>query len=407
MSKKIYYIAGVLVAILLVLLIASTMHTNRQEQQSTDMSKPTFSSKDTKAGGGYAAAKLLPSLFANKPLQIVTKPFSNTYKKESELHKSGNVYIIVANELFLTENDINNLLAYVNNGNELFIAVNKMDPALNLKLGLVTKLPEDGGVVKRGSQAYLDTLNNINVSYRYAGPMVERYFTKADTSITRVIGYSTHEHPNFVRIRYGQGRIFVLLNPYTFTNYFVLHNNNTEAFAIQMSYLDQVASNIYWDDFYNTQKSSRNDEFSEWQVLLRYPAIRWALWLTLALMLLYVLFESKRRQRVIPMKPVVANSSLEFVDAIGELYYQQQDHANIAHKMMLHVLEYIRNRYYINTNQLDASFAELLAHKSGAEPAQVARMVRLLHNVQTNGYVDSEFVRDLYRHIQLFYINTK
>lgn len=394
-------------AILLVLLIAGSMHSGREAERSTDMSDPGFSSKDKKAGGAYAAAKLLPSLFANKPLLVVTKPFSNTYKKETELHKNGNVYIIVANELFLTENDVNSLLAYVNGGNELFIAVNKMDPLLNQRLGLVTKLPEDGGLLKRGSQTYLDTLNNINASYRYAGPMIERYFTRADTSITRVIGYTMHDHPNFVRIRYGQGRIFVLLNPYTFSNYFILHNNNIEAFELQMSYLDPIAANIYWDDFYNTQKSSRNDEFSEWQVLLRYPAIRWALWLSLSLMLLYVLFESKRRQRIIPVKPQVANASLEFVDAVGELYYQQQDHANIAHKMMLHVLEYIRSRYYINTNQLDAAFAELLAHKSGADPAQVARMVRLLHEVQSNGYIDSEFVRDLYRNIQLFYINTR
>ncbi|NIG57060.1 DUF4350 domain-containing protein [Chitinophaga sp. Cy-1792] len=407
MSKKFYYIAGAVVGLLVILLVLTSSNNRDEAKHSTDMSHPSFSSKDKEAGGAYSAFQLLPSLFSNNPVQIVTKPFSVSYKKDEQLKRTGNAYIIVANQLFLSKQDVTDLLEYVQAGNELFIAANRIDQQLNDKLGIVTSLMEDGGVVMPGSQQYIDTLNDINKTYRYKGPVLERYFTKADTSLTRVLGYSPHDHPNFVRMRYGNGRIFILLNPYTFTNYFLLHNNNAEALSIQMSYMDEVAENLYWDDFYNTQLGPRNDDFSEWQVLLRYPAIRWALWLTLALMLLYVGFESKRRQRIIPIKPAVTNASLEFVDTIGQLYYQQHDHVNISHKMVVHVLEYIRSRYYLNTNTLDGDFAILLSKKTAVSEEEAKRLVRLINNVQQHGYIDAEFVRELYRSIQLFYLNTK
>ncbi|RAJ87539.1 hypothetical protein CLV59_101291 [Chitinophaga dinghuensis] len=407
MSRKFYYIAGTVIAILIALLMINSIQSNQDEQRSNDMSKPTFSGKDKKAGGTYAARELLPSLFNNQTLQVVTKSFASTYRKEETLKNSGSVYIIVAEKLFVTEQDVTDMLKFVGDGNELFIAANQLDQNLKSRLGIETEVLGFGEMVQPGVQNYLDSVNKISASYRYNGPMLERYFSKWDSSRMQILGTSAHNEPNFASVRVGSGFVYILLNPYTFTNYFVLHNQNAQALAIQMSYLDPHADNVYWDEFYNTQKGPRNSEFSEWQVLLKYPAFRWALWLSIILMLLYVAFESKRRQRIIPLKPVVANASLEFVDAIGQLYYQQQNHANISHKMVTHALEYIRTRYYINTNVLDDDFATLLSNKSDAPIDQVRRMTSLMKVVQDHGYIDSEFVTDLYRSIQLFYLNTK
>ncbi|MBV8253853.1 MAG: hypothetical protein JO154_14715 [Chitinophaga sp.] len=407
MRRIFYYIAGTVLAILIALLMMNSIQSNIDEQRSNDMSKPSFSGKDKKAGGTYAATQLLPSLFNNQPLQVVTKSFAVTYRKEETLKNSGNVYIIVADKLFVTEQDVIDLLKYVGDGNELFIASNQLDEYLKSRLGLETEVMGYGEMVKPGIQRYSDSINKIEATYRYNGPMLERYFSKWDSSRTNILGYSAHDQPNFASVRIGDGTVYVLLNAYTFTNYFVMHNLNANALATQMSYLDPHASNVYWDEFYNTQTGPRNNEFSEWQVLLKYPAFRWALWLSVILMLLYVAFESKRRQRIIPLKPVVANASLEFVDAIGQLYFQQQNHTNISHKMVMHALEYIRTRYYINTNLLDDNFTTLLANKSGAPIDQVKRMTGLMKVVLDNGYIDSEFVTDLYRSIQLFYLNTK
>ncbi|WP_143307769.1 DUF4350 domain-containing protein [Chitinophaga vietnamensis] len=418
MKSKLVYIAVTIGAVLLILLVITGIRSNSSKDQTTDMKNSSFASKDKKAGGAYAAVKMLPSLFGNRPVQILTKPFTRSYDKDDELKHTSNVYILVADELFATEQDVEDMLSYAMNGNELFIAVNKPDPVLAKKLDLKVVDGENfQDEQNKAVQSYYDprvevnaysgTRVPFNASYRYNGMVSGSYFSGMDSTFTTVLGSNYKGKPNFVRIEYGRGRIFLLLNPYTFTNYFVLHNNNNEALAHQLSYMDQVAANIYWDDYYSAQHSARSGAFTEWQVLMRYPAMRWALWLIVLLMLLYVIFESKRRQRIIPDKPALANTSLEFVDALGQLYYQQHDNYNLAHKMILHLLEYIRNRYYINTNALNEQFVETLSRKASLPDSDIRELLGMIDHIQQAGYVSDEYLREFYKRIQLFYLNTK
>lgn len=408
MKSKLVYIAVSIGVILLILLVITGLRSNSSKDQTTDMKHSSFASKDKKAGGAYAAVKMLPSLFGNRPVQILTKPFTRSYDKDDELKRTGNVYILVADELFATEQDVADMLSYAMNGNELFIAVNKPDPVLAKKLELkVVDGENHQDEASVSVQSYHDMSIPFVASFRYNGMVSGSYFSGMDSSFTTVLGTNYKGKPNFVRIEYGRGRIFLLLNPYTFTNYFVLHNNNNEALAHQLSYMDQVAANVYWDDYYPAQHSARSGAFTEWQVLMRYPAMRWALWLTVLLMLLYVIFESKRRQRIIPDKPMLANTSLEFVDALGQLYYQQHDNYNLAHKMILHLLEYIRNRYYINTNVLNDQFVEALSRKASMPDSDIRELLGMIDHIQQAGTLSDEYLRDFYKCIQLFYLNTK
>jgi hypothetical protein len=174
-----------------------------------------------------------------------------------------------------------------------------------------------------------------------------------------------------------------------------------------MSYLINDAGNVYWDDFYNSQHSAQSGDFSEWQVLMRYASMRWALWLAVVLLLLYVVFESKRRQRIIPDKPPVTNTSLEFVDAIGQLYYQQHNNYNLAHKMIIHFMEYIRSRYYLNTNVLNDEFIASLARKSLVPEGEIRALLQMVHHIQLEENISDDDLKDFYNRIQQFYINTK
>ncbi|HEY9256596.1 hypothetical protein, partial [Chitinophaga sp.] len=124
MNTKPIYIIGIVVLLVIVLVVVGGNLVSDPAEQTTEMSRSTFSSKDKKAGGAYAAFKMLPQLFDKHSIQVVTKPFARTYEKESELKYSGNAYILVANELFTTEKDVDAMLEYVSPGNELFIAVN-------------------------------------------------------------------------------------------------------------------------------------------------------------------------------------------------------------------------------------------------------------------------------------------
>lgn len=403
-----YIIIGIVGLLLIMLAIFSGGDFNNADRQSTKMEKSSFSSKDKKAGGAYVAFKTLPELFANHSVQVVTKPFATTYAKEAELRYTGNAYILVADELFTTERDVESMIEYVSQGNSLFIAVNTMDPLLAKKLHFTVV---DGQNFQQKSlnkaQSYRDLQVPVDTGFSYNGMISDSYFSGIDSTYTTVLGTNYKNKPNFIRIQQTNGFVYLLLNPYTFSNYFLLQKNNIAALETQLSYLPDDAINIYWDDFYNNQHSAQAGDFSEWQVLMRYPAMRWALWLAVALLLLYVLFEGKRRQRIIPDKPPLANTSLEFVDAIGQLYYQQHNNYNLAHKMIVHLLEYIRTHLYLNTNHLNGQFIEALSKKAAMPETEVQQLFEMIHQIQLAGQISDEQLQEFYKRIQYFYLNTK
>ncbi len=407
-NRTTYIIIGIVLLLIILLAIVGKKGSLNDDRLSTKMEKSSFSAKDKKAGGVYVAFKTLPELFIRHSVQVVTKPFATTYARESELRYSGNNYILVANELFTTEKDVEAMMEYVSVGNYLFLSVNKIDPLLEKKLNckVVESVNYQPGTPQK-VQGYKDETVPLDTTYSYSGMIAVNYFSDIDTAYTKVLGSNFKGKPNFIRVVHGRGCFFVSLNPYTFTNYFLLERNNIAALETQLSYMPDNAANIYWDDFYSHQYSAQSGDFSEWQVLMRYPSMRWALWLAAALLLLYVLFEGKRRQRIIPEKPVLANNSLEFVDAIGQLYYQQHDNFNLAHKMTLHLLEYIRTRYYLNTNHLNSQFIEALSKKAAMPENEIRDLMDMIHRIQLDGAVSDEQLQDFYQRIQHFYLNTK
>ncbi|WP_160713535.1 DUF4350 domain-containing protein [Chitinophaga solisilvae] len=402
-----YYIAGGIGLLLIVLLIIGGLKRDDQAQ-STDMRYATFAAKDKKAGGGYVAYRTLPRLFDNHSVQTVTKPFASTLSRESQLRYPGNAYILVSDQLYTTENDITSMMECVSVGNDLFMAVNTIDPRLGRKLGF--EVTEGDNFQQRSAniaQHLHDSTIPVNKSFSYNGMIAGSYFSKIDTASTTVLGTNFKQKPNFIRIAHVDGFIYLSLNPYTFTNYFLLRGSNIQAMETQLSYIPKEVVNVYWDDFYCHQHSAQSGEFSQWQVLMRYPSLRWALWLAIALLLLYVIFEGKRRQRIIPDRPPLANTSLEFVDAIGQLYYQQHNNYNLAHKMTLHLLEYIRTRFYLNTNHLNEAFAEALSKKSALPESDIRQLLQMIHDVQLAETVSDDMLREYYKCIQHFYLNTK
>lgn len=406
-TRPIYIIGSVVLVLVLLMAIVGNLGINREEQ-SNKMSWSSFSSKDKKAGGAYAAFKMLPELFSKYSIQVVTKPFARTYEKDPELKKPGNSYILVADQMYTTEKDVDAMLEYVSGGNDLFIAVNNPDPYLAKQLNFKTTWGGNHQDFKeRVAQYYQDSIAPIDTSFAYEGMISGSSFSSVDTTTTTILGSNGQHKPNFIRIAYSHGYVYLLLNPYTFTNYFVLHKKNVAALETQISYLRDLAGSVYWDDFYNAQHSAQSGDFSEWQVLMRYPSMRWAFFLGLALLLLYVIFESKRRQRIIPDKPVFNNTSVEFVGAIGQLYYQQHNNDNLAHKMILHLLEYIRTRYYLNTNILNEEFVAALSRKSAMPEADIRTLLQMMHHIQIEGNISDDYLREFYKRIQLFYLNTK
>jgi hypothetical protein len=120
-----------------------------------------------------------------------------------------------------------------------------------------------------------------------------------------------------------------------------------------------------------------------------------------------MLFESKRRQRVIPDVQPPVNSTLEFINTVGRLYYQQKDHTNLAKKKVTFFLERIRKQYYIDTQELDDEFIEILSARSGIEQEFIASLVTLLRDIQHSNQIDEKRLLHLNQQIELFNLKSK
>lgn len=394
---------GIVVGLFVILLLIAGGQAAQQEAKYVDLSRLGYGYKDKKPGGTYVFYKYLPSLFYGSKPKVVTKPFARTMGRDADFRQSEDiVYMLVADKLYASEKDIKSMLDFVEKGNQLFLAVRQPDSLLADQLGFAVDDMDVGG----NTQHFVNP--NFAPDTAFGAPKLAggSYFTKLDSAKTTILGRQQNQRINFVRIHHGNGSVLLLLNPASLTNYFLVQPGNVRSLEREIAYAKE-GYRLYWDEYYKYLHTKQSDDFSEWQVLMRYPAMRWALWLALLLLVLYVLFESKRRQRIIPDRVVLANNSLEFVDTLGQLYYQQHNNKNLAQKMIGHWLEYVRSRFYLNTQQLDLTFTATLARKAGVEEAAVRHIVDCIHDIQLSEQVSDTYLMDFYKVINQFYLNTK
>jgi hypothetical protein len=136
------------------------------------------------------------------------------------------------------------------------------------------------------------------------------------------------------------------------------------------------------------------------------PALKWAYFITLASLFLYLIFEGKRRQRIIPIIEKPKNTSLEFVETIGALYFNHNDHKAITEKKIAYLLAYIRNKFFLKTTVLDQVFKEELSLKSGVNISTINEMFEYAEILKQSNEVHEKQLILFNKHIEDFYKNT-
>ncbi|MEP6926446.1 MAG: hypothetical protein ABI834_02365, partial [Ginsengibacter sp.] len=182
-----------------------------------------------------------------------------------------------------------------------------------------------------------------------------------------------------------------------------------------ISYLRSDPKNIYWDEYYkNTNPSrrknnnSRNqDNFSSLSVITQHPPLLWAFWLAIIGLLLYLIFNVKRKQRVINVIKPNANTTVNFTETVGRLYLQKKNNNHIAEKMITYFYEHIRNTYFIGTSIINDEFINSLSGKSGFSKERTQHLFSLIEHIQSGEIVDDTELLQLNTEIDNFYKNQK
>ncbi len=225
----------------------------------------------------------------------------------------------------------------------------------------------------------------------------QTYFVSYDSARTTVLARDADQRPVLLRTQVGEGALLLSSVPYQFTNYHLLKETGADATARILSYLP--VRDVYWTEYYQT---GRREATTPLRYVLSQPPLRWALYLTLGGLLLFMVLEAKRKQRAIPVVKPPANSTLEFVDTVSKLFLRTRDHKNIADKQIHYLLNEFRTRYRLDTSTLDEAFAERLAHKSGKPKDEVQALLSAIRRAQQREVLSADALVGLRREVEGF-----
>ena len=261
----------------------------------------------------------------------------------------------------------------------------------------------------------LITFKGFELNYKYRGEPESYYWHSIEdisfdpiANISAAIGYIGDGRTNFIEVSYGEGKFYLHSTPFAFTNYQLLTKQGLEYSNRVFSHL--TSGDIYWDSFskipvrdtYNGEQKKGPLSF-----ILSRPSLRWAWYLMLVMVLFYLIFRTRREQRIIPVVFENTNTSLEFIKTIALLYLQQNSHKKLAQLKMKYFLTYIRDRYFIKTQDMNNTLIERITVKSELPNKEVERIFEQYRVVEKNDSISSGLLIDFHKSIEHFYKHSK
>ena len=381
--------------------------------------------KDSKLPyGTYLAFNSLTYYFPESKVEPLPRSFRYTsIDNHMKYNYDGHSLLILHGlDFYISTEEWKDLKQFIAQGNEVILFCSKLDIKIEKELQCFKERSEEEDIMflnpnnESVNHHVLSIADDTTGMYGYNGRSLHGYFSMQADSIANIMDTTTDSlvglpdtlgyagaQPDFVRYSLGDGHLTLHAAPLVLSNYFLLQDNNKYYLDAVWHTLPYNINHIYWNDYYK-----RRVESAGLALLLKYPATRLALLLALFAMLLYVLFEGKRKQRIIPIIPPLRNDSVSFVETVGRLYYNKGDHSNLSQKMTLQFLEWVRTHYHLNTNLLNEDFVRQLTIKSGQPETTVSSLMELIHEIKMGtAFIDDAYLYQLYITIQLFYKNNR
>lgn len=359
----------------------------------------TFSYNDKIPFGTYIVYHELGQIFPGARVEKINKTMAGAFR-DTTLNPSN--YIIVSKTIDANKADTKALLKFVSNGNSVFMASNNFQGFLTDTLKLSTDYT--GFNKKVTGVNFTNPKIKRAEEYRFESSLVNQYFSAFDTVRAVSLASTGEGKSTYLRYKFGKGNLYLFANPYMFTNYGLLQDKDCADFAAKaLSYLPKQDF-IYWDQY---QNHDVGQDISPMRVLLGNEYLRWAYYLSLAALLMFVLYEMKRRQRIIPIINPLKNATLDFVNVVGRVYYEQRDNADIAAKKIKYLFEYLRSNLQFRQGIDDKDFMDLLAQKTGLDQQFIRELTeQIYYTLNQSKITDTELVR-LNNLIDKFYAKTK
>jgi len=398
MSKRLKIYIGILVVIIIIAM-------------SAEISKPTpidwretYNERQTNPYDLQIFHKELAAILDTASVKNIYRTpfeyFKGKYDWDSYEYKIEGSYIHISPDFYADEASLNELLDFAWEGNTIFISTHEMPWYLKDSLKFSTKY--DYQISTKA------TLSFANRNLRSNEITIEQgvkniYFTKIDTLNTTVLGYQKLDtdsiYTNFIKIPVGNGSFLLHTQPVAFTNFHLLKDDH---YKYSEGVLGYIPNKDVFFDSPNKIRTGEGTSDSSLRFILDQPALRWAWFLALLFLAIFILFNVKRKQRIVKIVNPLENTTVDFTKTIGNLFYETKDHENVVRKKITYFLEYLRTEYLMDTQVLDEKFSKRLREKSGKSKEDIERLVKLINILQKKINFDQNDVLNITKVIENF-----
>jgi hypothetical protein len=387
--------------------------------------KPTYDKYDREPFGSYVFDDVLSSSIDD--YRVVNKTFFQIWEEDSAA--APKAFLLTENRFDFSGTDINHLFKLLYNGNQIMICTDYLPRSLQDTLNIVDienlehtysleRYLENNQKQRDSIFLVTDTLGNKKIYevYPFVHPSTIRigkweksynkdttYYNK-DTvysdnypknalkhdSIKIDSSYSTQWRPMksdsvdtlannkhgrtlAVKIPVGKGELFIVSTPLMFTNFGILDDQNA-------AYIFGLLSHMKGKPFVRIEAYGNHDEKPA--IPLRYllitPPLRWAVYTAILLILLFMIFTAKRRQRIIPVVETPPNRTLGFIQLISSLFYSRHDNAEILKTKYSVFCSVIKQKTGVDLldNKHDDSHFSRLAEKIGMPEDEIKQLIK-------------------------------
>jgi hypothetical protein len=372
----------------------------------------TYISDQKNPFGTNAIYRLLESGFISNKILEQNNPVYNTLKDTRLKEQGPTSYIFIDNRLNFDLLDTRELMNFVKQGNSVFICAANLSGqladtfSLNIDMDYNNYFTFNKDTFKEKEIKTCLNFTNPNfkrkTDYFFGAMLQNNYFSSFDTLKTIVLGLDQKNKVNLLQINHGKGKFIFSSIPDIFSNFFSVHEPNREYAYKTLSYISNQI--IYWDEYY---KSGRNKSDSPMRFIISNNALYDAWLLTFISLLLFMIFEIKRKQRIIPLIIPHKNTTLEFVEVIGSVYYASKNHKIIAEEKKIVFLEFIRNKFQISTHIFDEAFYGRVCALSGIDRKELKILFETIDKISYKQQISEQELTTLNNLLDTFYKNNK
>jgi hypothetical protein len=416
----------------------------------------TYEEKSKEPYGTHVVHEILRGYLPTATLEDLKSKVSESLPSEGTGNTTAN-YVFVGDGFFVDTADVDKLMLFVHNGGRAFISTNAMpdfflrritnsfcDTIFKKKKSSKKEIEEEDISVKnfhsfhRFNSLYNDTAKtNLkhpqlaekqpftynflykNIPVKYAWSYFdtidwENRNNRCNENVASIapIGNLNGDKINFLKIPYGNGSVFLHTTPLAFSNIHLLDADHARYAEKTFSHLQNGV--IYWDtksrvsrDIINDMNGNpKFDKESPLKYILAQPSLRWAWFLFLGLVAAYMIFVAKRRQRIIPVLEEKTNTSLQFIQTIGSMYFRQNEQVSVCDMKMKQFQTFVRERYKLLSRTMDDEFVKTLAMKSGISDSDVRSITLFEKRIAHNDITENVMI-EFHHQLNRFYKNCK